>query len=74
MVRSNTNEWTLSKDQFAFLRQDEPEESIEAFLDEQIRRRFGEYVTSAVLPEYKGRKVLPANKTLKRGRSSYGRR
>jgi hypothetical protein len=31
MVRSNTNEWTLLKDQVAFLRQDEPEESIEAF-------------------------------------------
>lgn len=59
MVRTNTNEWTLLKDQFATLRQDEPEESIEALLDEQIRRRFGDYIMRGALPEYKGRSDLP---------------
>jgi hypothetical protein len=40
-----TNEWNLLKDQFDALAHDETmhEDSIEKFLDEQIRRRFGEY-------------------------------
>jgi len=59
MVRASANEWTLLKDKFVTLRQDEPEVSVEVLLDDQIRRRFGEYIMRAALPEYKGRSVLP---------------
>lgn len=60
MVRASANEWTLLKDEFAALRQDEPAEgSVEVLLDDQIRRRVGEYIMRAALPEYKGRSVLP---------------
>jgi hypothetical protein len=47
MVRT-TDEWALLKDRFVGSSKDEPEESIEALLDNQIRRRFGEYITKAV--------------------------
>jgi hypothetical protein len=62
MVRTQTDKWALLKDQFASLRQDETEQTAEAFFDAQIRRRFGEYITRAVLPEYKGRAVLSGHK------------
>ena len=44
-----TNEWNLLKDQFDALVHDETvhEDSIENFLDEQIRRRFGEFINRA---------------------------
>lgn len=62
MVRTQTDEWALLKDQFASLRQDETEQNAEAFFDAQIRSRVGEFITRAVLPEYKGRAVLPGHK------------
>ncbi len=44
-----TNEWNLLKDQFDALVHDGSarEDSIEKFLDDQIRRRFGEFITRA---------------------------
>ena len=44
-----TNEWNLLKDQFDALVHDESvrEDSIEKFLDDQIRRRFGDWITRA---------------------------
>ena len=44
-----TNEWNLVKDQFDALVHDESvqEDSIEKFLDDQIRRRFGEWISRA---------------------------
>ena len=44
-----TNEWNLLKDQFDALVHDESvhEDSIEKFLDDQIRRRFGEWISRA---------------------------
>ena len=44
-----TNEWNLLKDQFDALVQDESvhEDSIEKFLDDPIRRRFGEWISRA---------------------------
>ena len=44
-----TNEWNLLKDQFDALVHDESvrEDSIETFFDDQIRRRFGEWITRA---------------------------
>lgn len=43
------NEWNLLKDQFDALVHDESvhEDSIEKFLDDQIRRRFGEWISRA---------------------------
>lgn len=59
MVRAKNNEWSALKDNFVASRQDEANEGIEAFLDEEIRRRFGEYIMRAVLPEYRNRTLLP---------------
>ena len=59
MVGAQSNEWNILKDEFASLRRHGADESIEAFLDEEIRRRFGEYIMRAVLPEYKNRALLP---------------
>ena len=44
-----TNEWNLLKDQFDALvhNETEHEDSIEKFLDDQIRRRFGEWIVRA---------------------------
>jgi hypothetical protein len=44
-----TKEWNLLKDQFDALVHDESvhEDSIEKFLDDQIRRRFGEWISRA---------------------------
>jgi len=44
-----TNEWSLLKDQFDALvhNETEHEDSIEKFLDDQIRRRFGEWIARA---------------------------
>jgi hypothetical protein len=44
-----TNEWNLLKDQFEALVHGESvrEGSIEKFLDDQIRRRFGEFIYRA---------------------------
>jgi hypothetical protein len=44
-----TNEWNLLKDQFDALVHNEPEheDSFEKFLDDQIRRRFGEWIARA---------------------------
>ena len=44
-----TNEWNLLKDQFDALVHDESvrEGIIEKFLDDQIRRRFGEFIYRA---------------------------
>jgi hypothetical protein len=44
-----THEWNLLKDQFNALVHDETvhEDSIEKFLDDQIRRRFGEWIARA---------------------------
>jgi len=44
-----TNEWSLLKDQFDVLVHDESvrEDSIEKFLDDKIRRRFGDWITRA---------------------------
>ena len=44
-----TNEWNLLKDQFDALVHDESvhEGGIEKFLDDQIRRRFGEWISRA---------------------------
>ena len=44
-----TNEWNLLKDQFDALvhSETEHEDSIEKFLDDQIRRRFGEWIVRA---------------------------
>lgn len=41
-----TNEWNLLKDQFDALvhNETEHEDSFEKFLDDQIRRRFGEWI------------------------------
>ena len=49
MPDPKTNEWNLLKDQFNALVHDETvhEDSIEKFLDEQIRRRFGEFINWA---------------------------
>jgi hypothetical protein len=48
-----TNEWSLLKDQFDALVRDEDmrEDSIEKICDDQIRRRFAEWIIRAV--EYK---------------------
>jgi hypothetical protein len=59
MVHAKSNEWSVLKDNFVASRQDEANESIETFLDEEIRRRFGEYIMRAVLPEYRNRTLLP---------------
>ena len=50
-----TNEWNLLKDQFDALAHDEGErgDSIEKFLDDQIRRRFGEWISRAAEPKTK---------------------
>jgi len=44
-----TNEWNLLKDQFDALVYGESacEDSIETLFDDQIRRRFGEWITCA---------------------------
>ena len=44
-----TNEWSLLKDQFDALVHDESvrEDSIEKFLDDKIRGRFGDWITRA---------------------------
>lgn len=44
-----SNEWNLLKDQFDALVHDESvrEDSIETFFDDQIRRRFGDWITRA---------------------------
>jgi hypothetical protein len=44
-----SNEWNLLKDQFDALVHDESvrEDSIETFFDDQIRRRFGQWITRA---------------------------
>ena len=44
-----TNEWNLLKDQFDALvhSETEHEDSIEKFLDDQIRRRFGKWIARA---------------------------
>ncbi len=44
-----TNEWNLIKDQFDALMHNEieREDSFEKFLDDQIRRRFGEWIARA---------------------------
>lgn len=44
------NEWSLLKDRFDALVHDEGvrEDSIEMILDDQIRRRFGEWIAQAV--------------------------
>ena len=46
----NRNEWSLLKDQFDALVDDEGvrENSIETILDEQIRRRFGDWIARAL--------------------------
>jgi hypothetical protein len=45
-----TNEWSLLKDQFDALVRDEgmPEDSIERLCDDQISRRFAEWIIRAV--------------------------
>ena len=50
-----TNEWNLLKDQFDALMHNEikREDSFEKFLDDQIRRRFGEWISRAVEPKTK---------------------
>jgi hypothetical protein len=50
-----TNEWRLLKDQFDALVRDEDmrEDSIEKICDDQIRRRFAEWIIRAV--EYKSK-------------------
>ena len=47
-----TNEWNLLKDQFDALvhNETEHEDSFDRFLDEQIRRRFGERIARATAP------------------------
>ena len=44
-----TNEWNLLKNQFDALvhNETEHEDSFEKFLDDQIRRRFGEWIARA---------------------------
>jgi hypothetical protein len=44
-----TNEWTLLKDRFDALVHNETlhEDNLEKFLDDQIRRRFGEWIARA---------------------------
>ena len=44
-----TNEWNLLKDRFDALVHNETlhEDNLEKFLDDQIRRRFGEWITRA---------------------------
>ena len=44
-----TSEWDLVKDQFDALVHDESvhEDSMEKFLDDQIRRRFGDWISRA---------------------------
>jgi hypothetical protein len=50
-----TNEWNLLKDQFDALVHNETvqEDNIEKFLDDQIRRRFGEWIARATERENK---------------------
>jgi hypothetical protein len=50
-----TNEWNLLKDQFDALVHDKSvhKDSIEKFLDDQIRRRFGEWISRATEPKQK---------------------
>jgi len=45
-----TNEWNLLKDRFDALVHNETlhEDNLEKFLDDQIRRRFGEWIARAV--------------------------
>ena len=49
------NEWNLLKDKFGALVHDESvhEDSIEKLLDDQIRRRFGEWISRAAEPKTK---------------------
>jgi hypothetical protein len=44
-----SNEWSRLKDQFAAIAHDESvrEDSIEKFFDDQIRRRFGDWISQA---------------------------
>jgi hypothetical protein len=50
-----TSEWNLLKDQFDALEHDASahEDSVEQFLDDQIRRRFGEWISRAAEPKTK---------------------
>ena len=49
------NEWNLLKDQFDAVVHGESvhEDSIEKFLNDQIRRRFGEWISRAAEPKTK---------------------
>jgi hypothetical protein len=59
-VDLKANEWNLLKDQFSALVSDESmrDGSIEKFFDDQIRRRFGEWIIRAA--EHKKRTDIRA--------------